>query len=87
MKVTIIGAAGELGSSTAYTLATQGLVGEIVGIDVQQNMLMSHIIDIGTAASSQDTIVRAGQDEDMAGSGIVIVTAGAPQITPNRANA
>ncbi len=81
MKVTIIGAAGELGSTTAYTLATQGLVEEIVGIDARENMLLSHFIDISTAASGKDTIVRAGKDEDMAGSSIIIVTAGAPQGT------
>jgi len=81
MKVTIIGAAGELGSTTAYTLATQGLVEEIVGIDLKENMLLSHLWDISTAASGNDTIVRAGKDEDMAGSGIIIVTAGAPQRT------
>ena len=77
MKITIIGAAGSLGSCAAFNIAVHGLADEIVMIDPQQNMLTHHVGDIGTAISGQDTQVRAGSDEDMSGSDIIIVTAGA----------
>lgn len=80
MKIAIIGAAGTLGSCTAFYLAAEGLSEEIVMFDVNKNLLKCHIMDITAAVSGiQRTEVREGNsDEDLAGSDIVIMTASVP---------
>jgi malate/lactate dehydrogenase len=79
MKISIFGAAGTLGSCTAYRLATQGLADELVMIDVNRNLLKSHVMDIQTAVTGlYEVNIREGSEEDLAGSHIVINNAGAP---------
>jgi len=79
MKVSIIGAAGTVGSCTAFAIATQGLTDELVMIDLNRNLLTSHVMDIGTAAAlTHNIVVRSGNDEDLAGSDVVIMAASAP---------
>ena len=79
-KVSIIGAAGTLGSCAAYAVATQGLCDELVLFDINENLLKSHTLDLDTAVTSiQNVTVRAADsDEDLADSHVVIVAAGAP---------
>jgi len=78
-KISIIGAAGTLGSCTAYRLATEGLADELVMFDVNRNMLKSHIMDLQIAvAGLQNVDIREGHAEDLADSDIVINNAGAP---------
>ncbi|MBW1667283.1 MAG: hypothetical protein JRJ66_04375 [Deltaproteobacteria bacterium] len=78
-KISIIGGAGTLGSCAAFAIATQGLADEIVMLDTNKNLLKCHIMDIGTAVTGlHDVEIREGSDEDMAGSDIIIVAAGAP---------
>ena len=50
MKITIIGAAGVLGSSAAFNLIVNKLCGEIIMIDPWVNMLKAHWMDLSTAA-------------------------------------
>ncbi len=78
MKISIIGAAGILGSAAAFEIATRGLADELVLADINRNVAMHHIMDISTAITGRyNTIVReGGSDEDLSGSDIVIVTAG-----------
>lgn len=79
MKITIIGAAGTVGSCTAFNIATHGLADELVMIDLNRNLLMNHVMDISTAALGlQNIVVRAGNEEDLSGSDIVIMAAGVP---------
>jgi malate/lactate dehydrogenase len=79
IKISIIGAAGTLGSCTAYRLATEGLADELIMIDVNRNMLKSHIMDLQIAlAGLQNVDIREGKADDLAGSDIVINNAGAP---------
>jgi malate/lactate dehydrogenase len=54
MKVSIIGAAGCVGSSAAFNIATQGLADEMVLADIRQNWLEHHFIDIVEAAVARD---------------------------------
>jgi len=80
MKITIIGAGGSVGAPAAFYLAAQGLADEIVMIGGRrQNILKQHAMDISTAVSGLDIVVRAGSYEDMVGSDIVINAAGVPQ--------
>lgn len=80
MKITIIGAAGSVGAPAAFYLAAQGLADEILMIGgKRQNVLQQHAMDISTAVSEKDIVIKAGSYEDMVGSDIVINTAGVPQ--------
>jgi len=80
MKISIIGAAGTIGSTTAFILAHQGLANEIVLFDLNKNLLKCHVMDISTAVSClQDTAVREGnEDGDLSGSDIVVMAASVP---------
>jgi malate dehydrogenase len=79
MKITIIGAAGCIGSCAAFNIASHALADELVMIDGKEDALKQHILDLSTAMSEKDMIIRAGNLEDMKDSNIVIMTAGAPQ--------
>ena len=79
MKVAIVGAAGSVGAPAAFYIAASGLADEIVMIDMRQNVVQQHAMDISTAASAQNVSVRAGAYEDLAGSDVVINAAGVPQ--------
>ncbi|MFC2007948.1 malate dehydrogenase [Chloroflexota bacterium] len=77
MKITIMGGAGTVGSCTAFALASQGLADEMVMTDINQNLLKNHVMDINAAVVGQrDIIIRTGSDEDIAGSDVVIISAG-----------
>ncbi len=78
-KVSILGAAGTLGSCAAYEIATQGLADELVLLDKNEKLLKCHMMDIQTALTGiQDTAVREGGYSDLAESDVVVVAAGAP---------
>ncbi|MFC1902000.1 malate dehydrogenase [Chloroflexota bacterium] len=80
MKITIIGAAGCIGSCAAFHIAAQGLADEIVMVGGRRQYTMKqHALDISTAVAAKDVLVRAGDYEDMTGSDIVLNSAGAPQ--------
>ncbi len=89
MKVSIIGAAGCIGSSAAFSIATRGLADEMVLIDINKNLLAAHVIDIRNAvvACQHDMSIQAGIYEDMAGSDVVIiaVTAASESISRQQA--
>jgi malate/lactate dehydrogenase len=78
MKITLIGAAGVLGSCSAFNLIIQKLADEIIMVDPWESMLKSHWLDLGTMARVYDITVRMGGYEEMAGSDLVIDTATAP---------
>lgn len=80
MKLSIIGAAGYVGSSAAFRIATQGLVDEMVLIDRDENMLAIHALDLldVIVACNQDIQLVAGNFEDLADSDVVIIAANAP---------
>ena len=78
MKISIIGAAGCIGSSIAYHIAVQKLADEMVLSDIRPDWLEHHCIDIIDAcvADHNDLDVRMGNYEDIADSDIVIMAAG-----------
>jgi malate/lactate dehydrogenase len=77
MKITIIGGSGNVGSCAAFNIATHRLADELVLIDTpRQDMVTLHALDMNTAVTGHDMLVRTGQYEDMVGSDIVIMTAG-----------
>jgi len=81
MKVTIVGGSGVVGSSTAYRLAQDGLVDEIVLFDVRENLAEAHALDIEQAVVHRATTrVRAGSANETAGSDVILVTASVPKL-------
>jgi malate dehydrogenase len=77
MKVTIIGATGNIGSAAAFSIAVSGLADELVLMGKSRlELLRQYVSDLAAAVSHQDVRVRAGGDEDMKDSDIVIDAAG-----------
>ena len=79
MKIGIIGAAGCIGSSIAFNIATKGLANEIVLADIRQDWLDHHYIDVfdATVANNIDIKVCKGRHEDITNSDIIVMAAGA----------
>jgi len=77
VKITVLGAAGVLGSCSVFNLIVQKLAEEIIMVDPWESMLKSHWLDLETMAPVYDITVRMGGYEEMAGSDIVIDTASA----------
>ena len=79
MKVTIVGGAGVVGASSAFRLAQDGQVSEIVLMDVARNVAEAHALDIEQAVVHRSgTRVRAGDIEDTQDSDVIVMTAGVP---------
>ncbi|MDR2639686.1 MAG: malate dehydrogenase [Helicobacteraceae bacterium] len=78
-KISIIGA-GNVGSTVAYSLATQGIVHEIILLDSKTDVAWGKALDMSQAAAviRAHTIVRVAKDYgDIADSDIAIIAAGA----------
>lgn len=85
MKITIIGASGNVGSCAAFNIAVHRLANELVMIDVPRpDMVTLHAMDINTAVTGQDMLVRTGSYEDMGNSDIVLIAAGSAQVVHSR---
>jgi malate dehydrogenase len=78
MKVAIIGAAGTLGSCAAFNILIHKLADEILMIDPWADVLTGHCMDLGFVASTLDVKVTKGSYENLGGTDIVVMTAGAP---------
>ncbi len=77
MKITVLGSAGVVGSCTAFALASQGIADELVLLDQNRNMLLNHALDMEVSLLGfNKTAIKAGNDEDMTDSDIVIISAG-----------
>ncbi len=80
-KVTVIGT-GNFGSTVAFILAMRGSCHEVVLRGRNVNVAKGKALDMSQAANAarEHTIVRAAERaEDIAGSEVVVVTAGAPR--------
>jgi malate dehydrogenase len=80
MKVGIIGGAGTVGSSIAFYLATKNIVAEIVLLDVKENILRAHAMDLEQAISAlNSTTIRVGGWEALQDCQIVVMAASVPE--------
>ncbi len=80
-KVTIIGT-GNFGSTVAFILAMRGSCHEVILRGRNVNVAKGKALDMSQAANAarEHTIVRAAEGpQDMAGSEIVVITAGTPR--------
>lgn len=79
MKVAIIGA-GMVGSAAAYAIALRGAASDVVLVDRDARMARAQAQDILHATPfAYATKVRAGDYPDIAGAGVVLLTAGVSQ--------
>lgn len=85
MKISIVGATGNVGSCAAFSITEQRLADELVLIDdPRPDMLALHALDLNTAATGHDMLVRAGHAEDMRDSNIVVIAAGSAEVVKSR---
>lgn len=79
-KVVLIGD-GAVGSSYAFTLVSQGIVDELVIIDMNKDKVVGDIKDLAhaSALSAKKTNLKVGSYEDCANADIVVITAGVNQ--------
>jgi L-lactate dehydrogenase len=79
MKVGIVGA-GFVGAASANALALRGVASELVLVDVDERKASAEASDVAhVAAFSAPIRVSAGGPEALAGSSVVVITAGASQ--------
>ena len=78
MKISVIGAAGCIGSSIAFNIIVRKLADEMIVADIREDWLEHHCIDFLDAAVARDIDldVRTGGHEDIRNSDIVIQAAG-----------
>ncbi len=78
-KITVVGA-GNVGSTLAYTLMLSGLVSEIVIIDINRDKAEGDAMDMNHGLCFVSPVkINAGSYQDIKGSDMVIITAGASQ--------
>jgi len=80
-KVTVIGT-GNFGSTVAFILAMRGSCHEVILRGRNLNVAKGKALDMSQAANAarEHTVVRAAEGpEDMAGSKVIVITAGAPR--------
>jgi L-lactate dehydrogenase len=76
----IVGAGGKVGATAAYAMALKKVVGEIVLIDVAQQLVQGQAMDISHATSFTNGVrVRAGDYADIKPGDIIVITCGIPQ--------
>lgn len=81
-KVSIVGAAGTVGSAAGYDIALRGIADELVYVDIpdQEAVTVGQAADASHAvAYDTNTTVRQGGYEATAGSDVVVITAGLPR--------
>ena len=78
-KVAIVGT-GLVGSSTAFSLITQGVCEEILMIDLNEERALGEVMDLNHCIEylNRNTKVRVGRYDECGDVDIVVITAGAP---------
>jgi len=75
----LIGGAGGIGSSVAFNLLRTSTPYEIVIVDTRENMIVSHVMDLGDALSLGGAhAIRGGTLDDALDADIVVVSASVP---------
>lgn len=78
-KVAIIGA-GSVGSTFAYALAQSGIADEIVMMDMDNNLLQGHVLDLAHGLPFYPNVqISAGSAQDYQDAHVIVITAGSKQ--------
>lgn len=80
-KVAIIGT-GLVGSSTAFSLITQGICDDILMIDINKEKAIGEVLDLNHCMEylNRYTRVKVGTYEECSDVDIIVITAGAPPV-------
>lgn len=86
-KIAIVGC-GFVGSSTAFSLLTQGVCDEIVLIDINKEKAYGEVLDLKNSIEylNRNTKVVVGSYEDCKDVDIVVITASAPMVENQEQN-
>ena len=78
-KIAIVGT-GLVGSSTAFSLITQGVCDEILMIDINKEKALGEVMDLKHCIEylNRNTKIKVGDYEECSDVDIVVITAGAP---------
>ena len=78
-KIVIVGA-GLVGSSTAFSLITQGICDEVMIIDINKGKAHGEVMDLCHCVEylNRNVLVSEGEYKDCSDANIVVITAGAP---------
>ncbi len=78
-KIAIVGT-GLVGSSTAFSLITQGICDEVLMIDLNKEKALGEVMDLKHCIEylNRNTKIRVGSYEECGDVDIVVITAGAP---------
>ena len=78
-KIAIVGC-GLVGSSTAFSLVTQGICDEVLMMDINEEKALGEVMDLRNAIQylNRNVKVNVGRYEECADVDIVVITAGAP---------
>jgi len=80
MKLAVIGGAGLLGSTTAFYAGTKGIFDEIKLVDIKENVLKSHVMDMDQGLSSIcKTKVFEADYSGINDCNIILITASMPE--------
>ena len=84
MKVSVIGASGRVGKAAAFCLAEESVVSEMVLLSREKSLdqIQGEALDMNDAMAAKDirvSITPSCNFEDMAGSKIVVISAGVPR--------
>lgn len=78
-KVTIVGA-GDVGSTSAFSLAQSGIASEIAIIDVNTDLMKGQVLDLAHGLPFFPPVqIRIGTVDDYTDSHVIVITAGAKQ--------
>ena len=80
MKLGVVGGAGLLGPTSAFLAGMKGYLEEIKLLDVKENLVKNHVLDMGQALYSvSDTKVSYADYKDLSDCGIILITASLPE--------
>jgi L-lactate dehydrogenase len=80
MKLTVVGGAGRVGSTTLFQLLLDGGFQELVVLDIMKDAAEGEALDLRHGmALSHRCVIRAGDYDASEGSDVVIITAGIPR--------
>jgi malate dehydrogenase len=88
MKLAIVGAAGSIGSPSAFYIAQRNIVDKIIMIDPNQKLLKNHAMDMTQAVLEvSDSEISIGDYKDLGGADIIVLSAAQPAAAVTSRNA
>ena len=80
LKIALVGAAGGIGSSLAYTLVLRGIGDEYLLVDPNTAVLETQVMDLEQLRGLRSFSVRAAEPQEIPSADIVVVSAAVPPV-------